>query len=159
MSPAATHPSLCSFARRLAERYVRHSPGRPSRGTTKSPPPGGADVVDWRDTPCPCIVVNFPMDLTQGSPIGHSAVNGATRVIVGSARNRADPPSLDEEPSWMKTETIAPAPAGCTHGHSRLPPPASRLRRAALRQMTILSGCLFLTTLALRALQVLCFET
>ena len=111
--PSITHSTrwhcrlICPFA---------HSPGRPAGGATRPPDSGGAaaaSAVQWRDTPAPCIVVNFPMDLTPGSSIGHSTINGATRVIAGSASNREDPPSLAEEPSWMKTETIAPAPAGC----------------------------------------------
>ena len=69
-------------------------------------------VADWRDTPAPMIVVNFPMEVVQGSPIAHTAFNGATRQIPGTQSLRSDTPSLEEEPRWMKLSTTAPAPAG-----------------------------------------------
>jgi len=118
-------------------------PGRPSNGAV-APHAGGADTgatasVEWRDTPAPCklpryrchlgcillkmpaislltgIVANFPMDVTQGSTISHTAINGATRAVAGTVRERADPPSLEEEPAEMKLGTLwsERAPAGC----------------------------------------------
>jgi hypothetical protein len=73
---------------------------------------GQGRTIEWRDTPCPCIVANFPMDVTHGSNQGHTATNGATRAIPGTAAARDDPPALEDEPRWMKLQTTAPAPAG-----------------------------------------------
>ena len=71
-----------------------------------------AVVADWRDTPAPIIVCNFPMEIVQGSPIAHTAWNGATRQIPGTQSHRSGLPTLEDEPRWMKLSTTAPAPAG-----------------------------------------------
>ena len=63
---------------------------------------GANAVCEWRDTPAPVIVCNFPMELTPGSPVAHTTHNGATRQIPGTQSLRTDPPSLEEEPRWMK---------------------------------------------------------
>ena len=100
-------------------------------------------VADWRDTPPPVIVCNFPMEIVQGSPIAHTALNGATRQIPGTQSSRSDTPSLAEEPRWMKLSTTAPAPAGAAmirdirawHVSTLIRPPralCSRLGRVAL---------------------------
>lgn len=73
------------------------------------PRPGRAD---WRDTPAPLIVCNFPMEVVQGSDCGHTAFNGATRQIPGTQSQKQEPPSLADEPQYMKLMTTAPAPAG-----------------------------------------------
>ena len=92
---------------------------------------GANAVCDWRDTPAPVIVCNFPMELTPGSPVAHTTHNGATRQIPGTQKSREPIPLLQEdleagnpddpapakgggqEPRWMKLSTTAPAPAGC----------------------------------------------
>ena len=71
-----------------------------------------AVMADWRDTPAPIIVCNFPMEIVQGSAIAHTAWNGATRQIPGTQSQRSDIPTLEDEPRWMKLSTTAPAPAG-----------------------------------------------
>ncbi len=71
-----------------------------------------AVMADWRDTPAPIIVCNFPMEIVQGSAIAHTAWNGATRQIPGTQSQRSDVPTLEDEPRWMKLSTTAPAPAG-----------------------------------------------
>ena len=57
--------------------------------------------------------VNYPMELVDGSPVAHTAINGATRQISGTQNSRSRIPTLEEEPLWMKLSTTAPAPAGC----------------------------------------------
>lgn len=62
-------------------------------------------VLSIRDLPCPYICVNFlPQDIT--------ALNGPTRQIPGTQNSRAQIPTLDEEPEWMRLSTVCPAPAG-----------------------------------------------
>ncbi len=56
------------------------------------------------DLPTPFIVVNFPM-------VDFRRENGATRFIPCTQRNRQRPPSLEEEPEWMR-QSIVRAPAG-----------------------------------------------
>ena len=68
--------------------------------------------LDFRDMPCSCITVNFPMEVKQGSPVGHTSHNGVTRHIPGTQKSRAPIPSLEEEPRWMKLATTSPVPAG-----------------------------------------------
>ena len=53
--------------------------------------------------------------VTQGSTISHTAINGATRAVAGTVGERADPPSLEAEPTEMKLGTLwsERAPAGC----------------------------------------------
>ncbi len=77
------------------------------------------------DLPAPFIVVNFPM-------VDFTRENGAIRFVPGTQRSRAEIPSLENEPNWMR-ESILCAPAGsaivrdvrCWHGgtanQSRLP--------------------------------------
>ena len=38
------------------------------------------------------IVANFPMDVTQGSTISHTAINGATRAVAGTVWGARRPP-------------------------------------------------------------------
>ena len=72
--------------------------------------------ISGRDVPAPYIAVNFPM-------VDFKVGNGATRFIPATQRSHHPIPSLQEEPQWMKTSTIA-APAGaaiirdvrCWHG-------------------------------------------
>lgn len=60
--------------------------------------------VTFRDVPAPIIVVNFLMvDFTER--------NGATRVIPCTHRSRIAPPTLEDEPDWMKRSIVC-APAG-----------------------------------------------
>ena len=33
---------------------------------------GANALCEWRDTPAPIIVCNFPMELTPGSPVAHT---------------------------------------------------------------------------------------
>lgn len=62
-------------------------------------------LVSIRDLPCPYVCVNFlPQDVT--------ALNGPTRQIPGTQHSREPIPSLDQEPEWMRTSTVCPAPAG-----------------------------------------------
>ena len=72
--------------------------------------------VNVMDLPTPVIVVNFPMvDFTE--------INGATRFVPGTHRNRDPVPGLEEEPDWMKRSIVC-GPAGgavirdirCWHG-------------------------------------------
>jgi hypothetical protein len=64
--------------------------------------PEGRTVV--ADLPTPFIVVNFPM-------VDFRRENGATRFIPCTQRNRQRPPSLEQEPEWMR-QSIIRAPAG-----------------------------------------------
>jgi hypothetical protein len=72
--------------------------------------------VTIQDLPTPFIVINLPM-------VDFRRDNGATRFIPCTHRERNRPPSLEEEPDWMK-ESILCAPAGsavlrdvrCRHG-------------------------------------------
>lgn len=62
-------------------------------------------VLSIRDLPCPYICVNFlPQDI--------NALNGPTRQIPGTQNSRAQIPTLEEEPEWMRLSTVCPAPAG-----------------------------------------------
>ena len=62
------------------------------------------------------MTVNYPFEIRAGSEVGHTAFNGATRQIPGTAsldvRNGNPLPSLEEEPLWMKMSTTQPCPAG-----------------------------------------------
>jgi hypothetical protein len=58
-----------------------------------------------RDLPTPYVCVNF-------LPFDQTALNGPTRQIPGSQHSRERPPTLDEEPEWMRLSTVCPAPAG-----------------------------------------------
>jgi hypothetical protein len=73
----------------------------PKGGTDMAHPQGGKGMADWRDTPAPVIVCNFPMEVVQGSPVAHTAFNGATRQIPGTQSLRSDTPSLEDEPRWV----------------------------------------------------------
>ncbi|MFN8024670.1 MAG: phytanoyl-CoA dioxygenase family protein [Acidimicrobiales bacterium] len=58
-----------------------------------------------RDLPTPYVAVNFlPFDQTD--------LNGPTRQIPGTQHARSRPPTLDEEPEWMRRSTVCPVPAG-----------------------------------------------
>ncbi len=41
-----------------------------------SPAPGAS--LSLQDLPAPVVAVSYPMELVEGSPVGHSVVNGAT---------------------------------------------------------------------------------
>ncbi len=58
-----------------------------------------------RDLPCPYLCVNF-------LPFDQTPLNGPTRQIPGSQHARAEPPSVHDEPEWMRLSTVCPAPAG-----------------------------------------------
>ena len=58
-----------------------------------------------RDLPTPYVCVNV-------LPFDQTALNGPTRQIPGTQHARVRPPTLDEEPEWMRLSTVAPAPAG-----------------------------------------------
>lgn len=58
-----------------------------------------------RDLPTPYVCVNF-------LPFEQTALNGPTRQIPGTQHARVAPPTLDEEPEWMRLSTVCPAPAG-----------------------------------------------
>lgn len=62
--------------------------------------------VTFRDIHAPIIAVNFLMvDFTER--------NGATRLFPCTHRSRVAPPSLEDEPRWMKRSILC-APAGTT---------------------------------------------
>jgi len=92
--------------------------------------------LDFRDLPCSRITVNYPIEVVQGSPVGHTRSNGCTRQIVGTQRSREPIPTLEEEcaaptrtstlrpcsagltgclrrPEWMQLAVTGPCPAGC----------------------------------------------
>jgi len=58
-----------------------------------------------RDLPTPYVCVNF-------LPFEQTRLNGPTRQILGSQHSRARPPTLEEEPEWMRLSTVCPVPAG-----------------------------------------------
>jgi ectoine hydroxylase-related dioxygenase (phytanoyl-CoA dioxygenase family) len=58
-----------------------------------------------RDLPVPYVCVNF-------LPFDQTVLNGPTRQIPGSQSWRVPPPTLEEEPEWMRLSTVTPAPAG-----------------------------------------------
>ena len=58
------------------------------------------------------IAANYPIEVVRGSRTGHSAINGPTRFVRGTARTRQPPPTLEEEPDWMRYATLNPLPAG-----------------------------------------------
>ena len=68
--------------------------------------------LDLRDLPTTFIAVNFPLTLGTDEKAGHSHVNGATRQVPGTMNSKAPPPSLEEEPDWMRFNTVSPARAG-----------------------------------------------
>ena len=65
------------------------------------------------DVPCMYVAANFPMELVPGSAVGHSATNGATRFVRGTARTRQPPPAPADEPDWMRYATTPLAAGGC----------------------------------------------
>jgi ectoine hydroxylase-related dioxygenase (phytanoyl-CoA dioxygenase family) len=58
-----------------------------------------------RDLPVPYVCVNVLIE--DATPL-----NGPTRQIPGTQHARVAPPTLDEEPEWMRLSTVCPAPAG-----------------------------------------------
>lgn len=76
------------------------------------------EIVNGRDVPARehSVTVNYPFEVRADSTVGHTAYNGATRQIPGTAsldvRNGNPLPSLEEEPAWMKMSTTQPCPAG-----------------------------------------------
>ncbi len=78
------------------------NPAKPSPYSSFADPRG---FLTTRDLPCPYLCVNFmPIDMT--------ALNGPTRQIPGSQHSRERPPTLEQEPEWMRLSTVCPAPAG-----------------------------------------------
>lgn len=73
--------------------------------------PAGAKVK-LQDLPCPVLAVSYPMELKEGSDVGHSVFNGVTRIVPGSHRWTGPIPSAEEEPEWMKLSVAGPTPAG-----------------------------------------------
>ncbi len=72
---------------------------------------GGA-IIDARAMPPLLICVCFPMVVSPNSPDGHTATNGATRFIRGTATSRDPIPSLEQESREMMLSTVSPVPAG-----------------------------------------------
>lgn len=62
-------------------------------------------LLTSRDLPCPYLAVNF-------LPDDQTALNGPTRQIPGTQHSRAPIPKLRDEPEWMRSSTVCPAPAG-----------------------------------------------
>ncbi len=62
-------------------------------------------LLTTRELPCPYLCVNF-------LPFEQTRLNGPTRQIPGTQHARVPPPTLDEEPEWMRLSTVCPAPAG-----------------------------------------------
>jgi hypothetical protein len=58
-----------------------------------------------RDLPTPYVCVNF-------LPFDQTALNGPTRQIPGTQHSRERPPTLEEEPEWMRLSTVCPVRAG-----------------------------------------------
>lgn len=78
------------------------NPAKPSPFSSFADPRG---FLTTRDLPCPYLCVNFmPIDMTP--------LNGPTRQIPGSQHSRERPPTLEQEPEWMRLSTVCPAPAG-----------------------------------------------
>lgn len=78
------------------------NPAKPSPFSSFHDP---RSFLTTRDLPCPYVCVNFmPIDMT--------ALNGPTRQIPGSQHSRERPPTLEQEPEWMRLSTVCPAPAG-----------------------------------------------
>jgi hypothetical protein len=61
--------------------------------------------ISTRDLPTPYLCLNF-------LPFEQTALNGPTRQIPGTQHARVPPPTLEEEPEWMRLSTVCPAPAG-----------------------------------------------
>jgi hypothetical protein len=70
-------------------------------------------VVNYRDLPVKhCgVTVNFPMEVGGPAPGGQSAINGATRQIVGTHSTHTPIVRYSDEPLAMKTSLVAPCPA------------------------------------------------
>ena len=90
--------------------------------------------LDYRDLPPSEVAVNYPMEVVEGSTVGHSPWNGAssqsmrqtwttlthdgltppglwsgvTRQIPGTQNSRQPIPTLEEEPRWMKLSVSKP---------------------------------------------------
>lgn len=78
------------------------NPAKPSPFSSFADP---RSFLTTRDLPCPYLCVNFmPIDMTT--------LNGPTRQIPGSQHSRERPPTLEQEPEWMRLSTVCPAPAG-----------------------------------------------
>ena len=60
--------------------------------------------TNFHDVPAPFIVINFLM-------VDFTKENGAIRFVPCTQRSRAEIPSLEEEPEWMKNSIVC-APAG-----------------------------------------------
>lgn len=61
--------------------------------------------LSTRDLPTPYVCVNF-------LPVDQTRLNGPTRQIPGTQHARVRPPTLEEEPEWMRLSTVCPVPAG-----------------------------------------------
>ncbi len=58
-----------------------------------------------RDLPTPYVCVNF-------LPFNQTELNGPTRQILGTQHSRERPPTVEEEPEWMRLSTVCPVAAG-----------------------------------------------
>jgi hypothetical protein len=72
--------------------------------------------VRINDLPTPFVNINFPL-------IDFTPLNGATRYVLGTHRTRAVPPTLEQEPTWMRQSVLCLAAGGailrdtrCWHG-------------------------------------------
>lgn len=61
--------------------------------------------ITTRDLPVPYVCVNF-------LPFDQTVLNGPTRQIPGTQHARVPPPTLEDEPEWMRLSTVCPVPAG-----------------------------------------------
>ncbi len=62
-------------------------------------------LLTTRELPTPYLCVNF-------LPFDQTPLNGPTRQVPGTQHARVPPPTLEEEPEWMRLSTVCPAPAG-----------------------------------------------
>ena len=84
---------------------------------------GGA-TIDARDMPPLLVCVCFPMEVSPHSSDGHTAINGATRFVRGTATSHEPIPTLAQEARETMLATASPVPAGwalirdvrCWHG-------------------------------------------
>ena len=79
-----------------------YRPAAPSGFSSFHDPRG---IMSTRELPCPYLCANVLVD-------DQTPLNGPTRQIPGSQHSRAQSPSLDDEPEWMRRSTVCPAPAG-----------------------------------------------
>ena len=61
--------------------------------------------LNYRDLPCPYVSCNFLM-------VDFTPLNGPIRQIPGTQHSHENIPALEEEPAWMKLNTVCPATSG-----------------------------------------------